>query len=224
MTPLLPQMSGNATKVYMALRCYRNGGPSDAAFTVPLTRLAAATALTAHAVGTARRDLFALGLVRATGPDTYMLVEVRRPWVPTGPIDALPPAKATQPRGQGAYSTPEVIALTEAGIRALRVKTTISSQFGVKVRRMVAQRLHEGHTREDLLGVLEWARQRRQRDNFAPLSNLVYLWGSCLAAHLASQVAEGIAPSSMQFRAGEAKVQFDEDAAAAAARPLPVLG
>ena len=215
--PLLPELSGPAVKVFMAFKIHKNGGPPAAPIRMSTSRLCEATGLVASSAASARKEAEAAGLIRVVGPDTFQLLAPVRPWLPEAGCGEI--KRKAMPA-----STPDIINLVDCGLRAMGTKTSLKSRYGVAARKAVMERQREGHSAQDLMTVLEWARRRRENgDTWAQWRNLLYIWGRQLPAHISAMNAESAAPGVMQYRAGEARTSFDADAAAAAQRPLPQI-
>lgn len=216
---ILPSLSGSGAKVLLALTVQRNGGPRDAPIHASLRRLIECTGMVQKSVTQGRKELLERGLVAQDGPETFRLLRPSAPWLP--PVNSE--VRAIPIRGEA--STPEILALTIVGLRLMGMTTTsISSRYAVLVRKKVLNRFQEGFTSRDLLSVLDWAKRRKANgDRFQQLTNLLYLWGLSFPAHLAAMATDQQSPSNMMFRHGGARAQFDEDARAATARPLPSL-
>jgi|SRR3990167_4852638 len=216
---VLPSLSGPGAKIFLALTIQRNGGPPTVPVHVSLQRLADCTGLAPTVVGRGTSELSRLGLIAKDDDETYRLLQSPTPW--------LPRANGASSNGHdlGRDSTADVIGLVVTGLRIVGPSSaTLTSRYGLAIRSAVSARVREGFTKNDLLAVLEWAKKKRAGgDRFAPLSNLLYLWGKLLPAHLAAAAADEQAPDALTFRHGDARAQFDEDARVAASRPLPVL-
>ena len=216
---LLPTMTGAAAKVFLALKLHKNGGPVDAPLRLPLVRLVEATGMASPAVVTARRQLESLKLVRMEGTDIYRLLSPAVPWVPPAGVQILKRGHA-----RGMQSTPDIINLVMLALRTLGIAAKITSSYSLAARRSASKRLQEGHSAEELAAVVAWAhRLRAAGDRWPQWQNVLYLWGRQLPSHLAAMSAIGAAPDTLVFRSGEHRAAFDDDAGAAAQRPLPAL-
>lgn len=216
---VLPFLSGPGAKVLLALTIQRNGGPRDAPIHMSLRRLAECTGMTKGSMTRGRKELRECGVIAQDGPETFRLLRPSAPWLP--PVDSA----VRETRTASVDSTPEIMALAIVGLRLMRMTTTsASSRYAVAVRRKIKNRFQEGFTTKELLAVVDWAKRRQAGgDRFQQLTNLLYLWGQSFPAHLAAMAADQQSPNTMTFRHGGARAEFDEDARAAASRPLPSL-
>lgn len=190
---LLKRASGNAIKIYLAMRGLSDGEKPFSASQMLLCHL---TDLNHNTVVTARAELVRLGLVREAFPPGYytlcktadqILVTSRGGYTNTEPSSVMLPAKVKRVRKspargdrklvEGAVSKEARRMAVKEACRVLRIPET--GRYVQMAMRKLYGLLLDGFTVEDAVFVAKYCRaEYDEGDRFKKRLNLLYIWSA----------------------------------------------